>query len=179
MKRVIERKAVRKLTQEEHDQIVSDARAGIPIEHFNVRLYQNGNSRITLRKQSKAEELISESKDEAPPNTSSRRYLTNDQLMMEHIIDLESKFTKMALKHKKLKKRYNDLECSIYTPESIDDDCDEIETRVETHTEPTPVSAPSTTGGLGPSSAGAIAAPVSQSEMTSRRGGRGWRARLA
>ena len=35
---------------------------------------------------------------------------------MEHIIDLETRFESMRLKHKKLKKRYNELENSIYEP---------------------------------------------------------------
>lgn len=128
VKKVIGRKAVKSLSQEEHDQIVNDARAGIPIENFNVRLYQNGNARITLKKQSKAAELIYGARDEATMSQSqTKKYLTNDQLLMEHIIDLESKFMKMSLKHKKLKKRYNDLESNIYTPENIDDDADETQ----------------------------------------------------
>ena len=42
------------------------------------------------------------------------KYLTNEQLLFEHIIDLETRFAKMKQKHKKLKNRYNTLENDVY-----------------------------------------------------------------
>jgi seryl-tRNA synthetase len=40
--------------------------------------------------------------------------LTDNQLLLEHIIDLERKMVEMKFKHKKLKKRYNKLEQDIF-----------------------------------------------------------------
>ena len=40
--------------------------------------------------------------------------LTNDQLLLEHVLDLEARFAKMEMKTKKLKKKYKNLKHDIY-----------------------------------------------------------------
>ncbi|MBR6253213.1 MAG: hypothetical protein IKR04_05195, partial [Clostridia bacterium] len=51
-------------------------------------------------------------------------YITDNQLLLEHVINLETSFNKLRSKHKKLKKRYNELEGYLYNDN--DDDNDEV-----------------------------------------------------
>jgi len=54
--------------------------------------------------------------------TPTSRYLTDNQLLFEHIINLETQYSKLSQKHKKLKKRYNELEGYLYANDSDSDD---------------------------------------------------------
>ena len=121
-KQSIPRKPINDLTQDERKQLIEDAKNGIENEHYNVKFFKNGNTHITLKKQTKAQELIR--LNEANPEKVSlptTRYLTNEQLLLEHVLNLESQYNKLHAKHKKLKKRYNDLEGYLYADDSDDE----------------------------------------------------------
>ena len=120
---IIPRKKIEALTEQERAKLISDAQAGIENEFYNVKLLKNGSTRISLKKQTKAQELIkeNESNPERSAPTPTTRYLTDNQLLFEHIINLESQYNKLRAKHKKLKKRYNDLEGYLYADDSDDD----------------------------------------------------------
>ena len=108
---------------------------------------KNGQIRVTKRREAlcsdvnKAHEQVGE-RIEQRFNKGGSKHLTNEQLLMEHIIDLETRYEKMRMKHKKLKKRYNALENTIY--EDDDDVHQDITPRqqpvaehvAETHDEP-------------------------------------------
>ena len=119
----ITRKKITDLTEQERAKLISDAQNGIENEFYNVKLLKNGSTRISLKKQTKAQELIkeNESNPERSAPTPTTRYLTDNQLLFEHIINLESQYNKLRAKHKKLKKRYNDLEGYLYADDSDDD----------------------------------------------------------
>ena len=118
----IARKKVDELTEQERAQLISDAQKGKEDEFYSVKLFKNGKTRITLKKQSKAQELIqSNETNEEKLTTPSKRYLTDNQLLFEHIINLETQYSKLSQKHKKLKKRYNDLEGYLYADDSDDE----------------------------------------------------------
>ena len=122
-KQTIPRKHINDLTTEERKQLIADAKNGIQNEHYNVKFFKNGNTHITLKKQTKAQELIKA--NEANPEKvalPSTRYLTDNQLLFEHIINLESQYNKLHAKHKKLKKRYNELEGYLYNDDDSDDE---------------------------------------------------------
>ncbi|MFR1525502.1 MAG: hypothetical protein ACLSUV_08430, partial [Bacilli bacterium] len=100
-------KDISKLTLEERAKIISDARNGIPSEHYDVIVLKNGNTRIVKKKiktPSLSNRLINEQKQEV--NNSKKLYMSDNQLMMEHIIELNNQVNKLANKHKKLKKKY-------------------------------------------------------------------------
>ena len=128
----IARKKVDELTEQERAQLISDAQKGKEHEFYSVKLFKNGKTRITLKKQSKAQELIQSNETNEDPmgpasaheklTTPSKRYLTDNQLLFEHIINLESQYNKLHAKHKKLKKRYNDLEGYLYADDSDNDE---------------------------------------------------------
>ena len=108
-------KDISKLTLEERAKIISDARNGIPSEHYDVIVLKNGNTRIVKKKiktPSLSNRLINEQKQEV--NNSKKFYMSDNQLMMEHIIELNNQVNKLANKHKKLKKKYRALKHDIY-----------------------------------------------------------------
>ena len=109
---------ISKLTLEECAKIITDARNGIPNEHYDVILLKNGNTRIVKKKnktltQSVASRLISQTQNNQTP-TPNKIYMSDTQIMMEHIIELNNQVNKLANKHKKLKKKYRALKHDIY-----------------------------------------------------------------
>lgn len=114
-------KDISKLTLEERAKIISDARSGIPSEHYDVIVLKNGNTRIVKKKiktPSLSNRLINEQKQEV--NNSKKLYMSDNQLMMEHIIELNNQVNKLMTKQKKLKKKYKTLKYDIY--EDVDEE---------------------------------------------------------
>ena len=133
-KLTITKKKVSELNDKERAQLIEDAKNGIENDFFNVKFNKNGTTRITLKRKTKAQEIIDEQKDEIvqPAKTQAKKYLTNDQLLMEHVINLETMYSQLRNKHKKLKKRYNELESYLYT------DNDENEEQPQQQNQPQP-----------------------------------------
>ena len=105
----IELKDVKKLTSEEREQIISNFKNGIDNEFYDVKTLKNGTTRIVKKKnktQSLSNKLISENKE--------KRYLSNEQLLMEHIIELNTQMTKLKNKQKKLKNKYKGIKRDLY-----------------------------------------------------------------
>ena len=115
----IEKKAVKDLTAEEREIIIANAKNGVENEHFDVKFLKNGNSRIVAKK-SKAPTI---SQKVIKNNNDGKVYLSNDQLLMEHIMELNSRLDKLSVKHKKLKKKYRHLKNDIYV--DVDDSSNE------------------------------------------------------
>lgn len=123
-------KDISKLTLEERAKIISDARNGIPSEHYDVIVLKNGNTRIVKKKiktPSLSNRLINEQKQEV--NNSKKLYMSDNQLMMEHIIELNNQINKLMTKQKKLKKKYKTLKYDIY--EDVDENQITQETKQE------------------------------------------------
>ena len=110
----ITRKKIADLTENERNQLIKDAQNGLENDYYTVKMCKNGSTRICLKKQSKAQQILTEAKENQPIPTTSKRYYTDNQLLMEHIINLETSFNNLKTKHKKLKKRYNELEGYLY-----------------------------------------------------------------
>ena len=79
--------------------------------YFKVNRLKNGSYRINKR----SNPLVT---DEKTAESISKKYdgkqLTTEQLLLEHMFELERKYEIMRMKHKKLKKRYNKLEDDIF-----------------------------------------------------------------
>lgn len=103
---------VKDLTTEERMALINEAKSGIENPFFRVQFYKNGNSRIVKRKQP----LESTSEKIIKTKGSS---LTTEQLLMEHVIGLESQLASLRQKQKKLKKNYKSLCQDVYV--DIDD----------------------------------------------------------
>ena len=130
-------KDISKLTLEERAKIITDARNGIPNEHYDVILLKNGNTRIVKKKnktptQSVASRLISQTQNNQAP-TPNKIYMSDTQIMMEHIIELNNQVNKLMTKQKKLKKKYKTLKYDIY--EDVDENQITQEPKQETNQE--------------------------------------------
>ncbi|KAH0798577.1 uncharacterized protein GO595_008442 [Histomonas meleagridis] len=119
------KRSVKDLTQEEKEIIIANAKKGIENEFFDVKFFKNGNARV-IAKKSKTPTV---SQKVIKNNNDGKVYLSNDQLLMEHIIELNSRLDKLTGKHKKLKKKYRSLKNDIYI------DSEEIPTVEQTKNE--------------------------------------------
>ena len=110
---------VKNLTKAQRNKLLQDSENGIENDYFKVQQLKNGTVRIVKRSNplnvSSGESKISEK--------FTGKRLTTEQLLLEHVLDLERKYEVMRQKHKKLKKRYNRLENDIM--DSDDDGVDE------------------------------------------------------
>ena len=109
---IVPPKRIDALTDSEKELLISNARAGIENPYYNVKLYKNGNTRICKKKSSTVAQQAVQSNGQRIVNTSNgeqRVYLTDSQLLWEHMFELQDKYNRLYLKHKKLKHKYNDL----------------------------------------------------------------------
>lgn len=111
--KVIPAKRIDELTDEEKKILIENARAGIDNPYYNVKLYKNGTTRICKSKKPTISQQAVSNKGERliNSNTSDNRkvYMTDNQLIWEHVLELENKYNNLYRKHKKLKAKYNDL----------------------------------------------------------------------
>ena len=117
-------KPVRKLTKSEREMIINEFNNGVDNKYYKCHKLKNGSIRITKRSNpltndsDDAHETVNKKID----NKLNTKRLTDNQLLLEHIIDLEKRYEVMRMKHKKLKKRYNKLETDLF--ESDDEELD-------------------------------------------------------
>ena len=109
-------KPVKQLSKSERAKLIEDFEKGTENVYFKVNRLKNGGYRINKR----SNPLVTDA-TEAPAKTAeniSKKYdgkqLTTEQLLLEHMFELERKYEIMRMKHKKLKKRYNKLEDDIF-----------------------------------------------------------------
>ena len=111
--KIIPAKRIDELTDEERKIILENERAGIKNPYYNVKLFKNGNVRICkAKKPTLSQQVISNNGEREIRNTNGNNgkvYMTDNQLMWEHIFELENKYNTLYTKHKKLKAKYNDL----------------------------------------------------------------------
>ena len=134
----IVKKKVSDLTAEERAQLIKDADEGLENDYFNVKRCKNGSTRITLRKQSTAQKVLAEAAENQAVPTLSKRYYTDNQLLLEHVINLESSFNALRSKHKKLKKRYNELEGYLLADDDEESNPKPIKSTIVNNAEATP-----------------------------------------
>ena len=116
--RRIERKPVSKLTTEESDYLIDLYKNGGEDDYYKVYFYKNGTNKIVKKKQppkyNTAKRLLEQQQQQAKP------VMTTEQVLMEHVIDLEAKYATLYQKHKKLKKNYKSLHEDIYFDDEDD-----------------------------------------------------------
>ena len=120
---IIENKPINELSDIERAVIVANAKNGIDMPFFDVKFFGNGKYRIVKKKPVKpstSQKVIKASVSNNPDIKDPDRkvYYTNDQLLMEHIIELNSKVDKLMTKHKKLKRKYQSLSADIYVEDN-------------------------------------------------------------
>ena len=116
-KKFVERKQIVDLTDDEKALIVANARNGLDQPYFDVKLFKNGKYRIIKKKETAptvAQKVITNS---STPEKEKKAYYSDNQLLFEHIIELNAKVDKLMTKHKKLKRKYQSLQNDIYADE--------------------------------------------------------------
>ena len=108
----IESKPVSKLTAEESNYLIDLYKNGGEDDYYKVYFYKNGTNKIVKKKQppkyNTAKRLLEQQQQQAKP------VMTTEQILMEHVIDLEAKYATLYQKHKKMKKNYKSLQEDIY-----------------------------------------------------------------
>lgn len=117
-------KEVAELGPDEIIGLVENARQGIEDPNYKVTLYKNGNYRITKKKVEKPK--VPKVTTAEKQIKSKSQMMSNDQLLMEHVIDLTAKVEKMRSKAKKLKAKYKKMKNDIYSYEDADDNVREV-----------------------------------------------------
>jgi len=143
--KVVNIKPVNELTDEERQIIINNAKAGYDQPNFDVRFFKNGKTRI-VKKKAKAptvSQKVISSTEQKPPEK--KVFYSDNQLIMEHIIDLNSKYDRLMSKHKKLKRKYYNLREDIYVNdddepvnEKVIRDNDNVEKQESSSTEQSP-----------------------------------------
>ena len=106
---------VKSLSKAQRQKLLDEYDAGVENEYFKLHRLKNGTMRITRR----TNPLTGGASTEAKINEKyTGKRLTTEQLLLEHVLDLERKYEIMRQKHKKLKKRYNKLEDDIFDSDS-------------------------------------------------------------
>lgn len=126
----VENKSIKSLTDDERAIIIANAKSGIEQPNFDVKFFSNGNFRIIKRKQVKpsVSQKVINADDENSLDKQiqdKKIYYTNDQLLIEHIIELNSKVDKLMSKHKKLKRKYQTLCTDLYVDDNDNDNINE------------------------------------------------------
>ena len=116
--RRIEHKPVSKLTSDESNYLIDLYKNGGEDDYYKVYFYKNGTNKIVKKKQppkyNTAKRLLEQQQQQAKP------VMTTEQILMEHVIDLEAKYATLYQKHKKLKKNYKSLHEDIYVDDEDD-----------------------------------------------------------
>ena len=120
----VDRKQIVDLTDDEKALIVANAKNGLDQPNFSVKFFKNGKYRILKKKEQAptvSQKIIS-SNAESTKQPEKKVFYSDNQLLFEHIIELNSKVDRLMQKHKKLKRKYQTLQNDIY----VDDDEDVI-----------------------------------------------------
>ena len=167
-KKIVERKQIVDLTDEEKAIIVNNAKNGYDQPNFDVKFFKNGKYRILRKKEqvkSVAQKVVSSS---SAPEKEKKVFYSDNQLLFEHVIELNAKVDKLMMKHKKLKRKYQTLQNDIYaeddeisTPQQIEEPNTEVKNEI--------VNEPPQMQQMQP--------PVQQQPITNKR--MNWRARLS
>ena len=145
---IIDKKPVTKLSQEEKDIIIQCYKEGKEQPNYTVSESKTGKLKITKSKSEttkslKEEPKVVDNKSIDDDNNKPKRaksndenegssMLTNEQMMILHMMDLNSKLDYLAHKQQKLKKKYKKMKNDIYVDDdSIDVDVNELEKKLE------------------------------------------------
>ena len=118
----VDRKQIVDLTDDERALIVQNAKNGLDQPHFNVKFFKNGKYRILKKKEQAptvSQKAINSNIESTKP-TEKKVFYSDNQLLFEHIMELNSKVDRLMQKHKKLKRKYQTLQNDIYVDDEED-----------------------------------------------------------
>jgi len=108
-------KKIADLNDTEYDKIVSDLKSGIVYANYDLKKFNNGGCRLIYKKKPTTRQKAVERTQNKTKNSDDKVvYLTDNQLMMERLIDLEVKCAKLEMKNKKRKNQINEIIDTYY-----------------------------------------------------------------
>jgi len=118
-------KKIADLTDNEYNKIVNDLMNGVVYANYDLKKFNNGSFRLVYKKKPTTRQKAVERTQNKSKNADEKVvYLTDNQLMLERLIDLEVKCAKLEMKNKKRKNQINEIMDSYYVDE------EEIETNI-------------------------------------------------
>jgi len=131
----VKRKKMMEMSKEEKDKIIADIKSGKDHEHYDIKIFANGNCRL-INKKTKTPLQKASSDDNNSPEISkliknnNPIKLTNDMWVIQNIIDLKTENALINKKYKKLKKELR----GSYVTEEVDEISEPVQ--VQTPQEP-------------------------------------------
>ena len=126
----IPKKPVADLTDADKATIIANYQNGVNQPFYEVKQFKNGKYRIVKRKDTQptvAQKVVNNSPVE---KAEKKAYYTDNQLLFEHIIELNAKVDRLMTKHKKLKRKYQAMQNDIYVEDAEDESCG-VGTKIE------------------------------------------------
>lgn len=120
----IPKKPVADLTDADKATIIANYQNGVNQPFYEVKQFKNGKYRILKKKESQptvAQKVVNNSPVE---KAEKKAYYTDNQLLFEHIIELNAKVDRLMTKHKKLKRKYQAMQNDIYVEDAEDESCE-------------------------------------------------------
>ena len=120
----IPKKPVADLSDADKATIIANHQNGINQPFYDVKQYKNGKYRIVKRKDTQptvAQKVVNNSPVE---KAEKKAYYTDNQLLFEHIIELNAKVDRLMTKHKKLKRKYQAMQNDIYVEDAEEGSCE-------------------------------------------------------
>jgi len=109
------RKKISDLTDQEKAQIIAEIKAGKTNEFYDIKFFNNGNCRIVNRKNTKTitqnstEDISEEQQVPQQKSVGKTLKLSNDQWIIQNIMDIKTENALLKTKLKKYKKRLSEL----------------------------------------------------------------------
>ena len=103
-----------KLSMDDRILLIQSTNDGFEQPHYKVTKLKNGNYRVSKKKANTP--TLSQSLIQSTSKVPSEKgiHMSNEQLMFEHVLDLNRKLDALTNKHKKLKRKYKDMESDLY-----------------------------------------------------------------
>ena len=123
---VVPDKLVKDLTNDERTLLIKNYTDGVDNDNFNVKQLKNGNISITRKRSGKVKTLDDDvAKKVVNSNGGKVGNMTNEQMMIQNLLEIERKLERERLKRKRLQKKYKKMKSDIYEDNERGDD-DEV-----------------------------------------------------
>ena len=112
---VVPDKLVKDLTNDERTLLIKNYTDGVDNDNFNVKQLKNGNISITRKRSGKVKTLDDDvAKKVVNSNGGKVGNMTNEQMMIQNLLEIERKLERERLKRKRLQKKYKKMKSDIY-----------------------------------------------------------------
>ena len=120
-------KLVRDLTNDERALLIKNYTDGVENDNFNVKQLKSGNMSITRKRKGEVKTLDDVvAKTVVKSNGGKVGNMTNEQMLIQNMLEIERKLERERLKRKRLQKKYKKMKSDIYEDDGKGGDDEEI-----------------------------------------------------